>query len=96
MNSDYIVMSGYWTQINDIMVSLYEMGYLCDDVDTMIDIIDKNQIDTTSFDFPDGSYAVFKQNFFNHKYDVVSHVMTNDDCTCLENDIKSGKVWLEE
>lgn len=78
--------------------ALDDMGYDCNGVRSIIEIIENCDLDKSQFDFPFGSYDTFKVHVLIGYYDdlenPVLHHMTDDEYAELQKAIRGGKIWV--
>lgn len=75
---------------------LNNMGYICDGSKDVVRIIEQYSLDKTQFDFPFGSFDVFKEKVLDGFFDedFTSRCLTKEQSDKLQQDISEGKIWV--
>lgn len=81
-----------------IIYVLQEMGYDVGDERDAIHVIETFGLDKQQFDFPYGSYDVFKSHVLAGDYDVnvKSRIMSKERREELRKDVEEGKLWVTD
>lgn len=79
-----------------IIYILQDMGYDVGNEREAIHIIETFGLDTSQFDFPYGSYDIFKFHVLVGEYDVdvKSRLMTNERREELQKAVKESRLWV--
>lgn len=79
-----------------IIYILQDMGYDAGNERDVIHIIEIFGLDTSQFDFPYGSYDIFKSHVLAGEYDVdvKSRLMTNERREELQKAMKESRLWV--
>lgn len=70
---------------------LFSMGFYPEDEWGVVKCIEENHLDVSQFDFPGGSFEMFRINVLAGKYDVKIYYMTEERKREIEEGIASGK-----
>lgn len=81
-----------------IIYILQEMGYDVRSERDVIHVIETFNLDKKQFDFPYGSYDVFKSHVLAGDYDVnvKSRIMSKERREALRKDVEEGKLWVTD
>lgn len=85
-----------WSKVNRIVCTLTRQGYVCDDARDAIKIIESNHLDKSQFEYPFGSYDVFKTHVLSGDYDFdeESVLMTDEEHEQLQKEVAEGRLWV--
>ena len=83
-------------KLDMLEVCLHKMGYVCDEPRDMLKIIDVCKLDKSQFDFPYGSYEMFKLHVLKGDYDddFTLKLMTSEELKDLDDAIAKGRACM--
>ena len=85
-----------WEKVDIIIRVLTGMGYDVIDVKDAVDIIERNHLDKSKFDYPYGSFETFKQHVLagEYEYDRKSAYVSKEIHEARIQAVKEGKLWV--
>lgn len=81
-------------QILAVIRKLEMMGYDCQDEYDIVRCIEMHCLDVSQFQFPGGSYEVFRKNVNDGKYDVMLDFVSKEELEQSQKDVYSGKTFV--
>lgn len=83
-------------RMNDLENALYDMGFSVDTGKDVIDAIEQNHLDLSQFDFPYGSFEVFREHALSGEFDidVYSCAASSEEIAELHQLIKDKKLCV--
>ncbi len=91
-NSRFQKMNGIFNICSKIEDEFCDVS-LSGDARELVDFIDTHHVDVNKYDFPDGSYELFKEAVLSGYYDMKSQPMNHSEALqYFQNAEKNGKV----
>ena len=85
-----------WKKVHIIVRTLTDMGYDIIDIKDVINIIERDHLDKSKFDYPYESFEVFKQHVLagEYEYDRKSAYVSKEIHEARIQAVKEGKLWV--
>lgn len=77
-----------------IVNALCEMGYDVGNEREAVQIIEKDNLDKFQFDYPYGSYDLFKKHVLNGEFDVSIHIGSKKEHDEFMKPVIEGEAWI--
>ena len=83
-------------KMSNVVIKLNKLGYDVCDAKSVIQIIEKDNLDKSQFDFPYGSFNEAKKHILagEFDFDIDSFASSQEEIDELHKAVEEGKLWI--